>query len=83
MRVLHVRMVLRGPDSAFEPGDELRGREEDRMNEGWLIAGAVLVIAAVIIGRLVTNRRGQPDLGAVSEQWLSEQRLSQSAVEHR
>ena len=53
------------------------------MSSPWLITGFVVVILAVMAGRWLLSRGPEPDLGGVSEQWLSEHRLSQSAEDHR
>jgi hypothetical protein len=53
------------------------------MSSPWLISGCALVIVAVMVGRWLLSRGPEPDLGAVSEQWLSELRLSQNAEDHR
>ena len=53
------------------------------MSVEWLIAGCILIVVAAVVGRWAMSRGGDADLGGVSEQWLSEHRLSQSAVDHR
>jgi hypothetical protein len=53
------------------------------MSVEWLIAGCIFIVLATVIGGWMMARAGEADLGAVSEQWLSEHRLSQSAVDHR
>ena len=52
------------------------------MNSEWLITGCVVLIAGTLAVRWAARRGTPPDLGAVSEQWLSEHRLSQSAADH-
>jgi len=52
------------------------------MSTEWLIAGGVLLVVGTVVGRWAARRGAEPDLGAVSEQWLSEHRLSQSAADH-
>jgi len=53
------------------------------MSVEWLVGGGIVTVVALIIGSWAVSRGGDADLGGVSEQWLSEHRLSQSAVDHR
>ena len=53
------------------------------MSAEWVIAGCVLIVVALAVGHWAVTRGKASDLGAVSEQWLSEHRLSQNAVDHR
>ena len=52
------------------------------MSTAWLIGGCVLIVVAIGIGRWLVSPGAASDHGAVSEQWLAEHRLSQSAVDH-
>ena len=48
----------------------------------WIVVG--VVVAAVLIALVASlRRRGEPDLGVVSGQWIAEQRLSQGPNRQR
>jgi len=45
------------------------------MNTVWIVGGAAIVLAVIVLVRS-WHRRGEPqDLGAVSHQWVNEHRL--------
>lgn len=45
------------------------------MNSGWILILAGLVVAAAAAVSSWRRRRGESDLGAVSHQWIAEQRF--------
>jgi hypothetical protein len=53
------------------------------MNAAEIIAGLAVLGAIAAIAAWAQGRGRPADLGSVSHQWLSEQRLSQTQDEHR
>ena len=45
------------------------------MNAVWLVGGAGAIFAIVVLLRSWQRRSGPEDMGAVSHQWVTEQRL--------